>query len=254
MTTGKLQIVEPVTFTPTSSGGADTGVANLITPDPKEVFQASGTGTRTLYLDFGAAVTLDSLFLGYVNADANAKLQVYTNTGAAGAGAVSVFPLTAIRATDAVTVRASQLAKFTPVASRYWSVVISANAAALQIGALAMGLSFEAAWDREFGSGRRLIDTGTAKALQSGGFGINEGARKAAYSWTFGDLTDAETEKLWGLSYRLGRTRPVIVHEREGATSGANEQLHYGLFQRFDQFERREPGATKWQLEIEEWI
>lgn len=254
MTTGKLQIIEPIAFTPSSTTGADTGVANLISPDPKEIYQASAAGTRTLLFDFGAATSLDSLFLGYVNADAGAQATVNRYTGPGGAGAVAVTAPTAIRASDAVTTRALALLQFTAVSSRYWGVTISGNTAALQIGAIVAGRAFEAEWDREWGSGRQPIDLGKAQQLPGGGFGIQKAARKSSYSWTFGDLTDAELAQLWGIAYRVGQTDPIVVAERAGVAVGANESLHYGLLQRLDKFERREPQTTRWAFDIEDWI
>lgn len=254
MTTGKLQIIEPIPFAVSSTTGADSGVQNLISVDPKEIYQASGAGARTLLMDFGAAVTLDSLFLGYVNADAGASLRVNRYTGPGATGPSSVVSPTAIRAADAVANRAVSLVQFDPTASRYWGVTISGNTAALQIGALLAGLAFEAEWDREWGSGRQPIDLGKSQQLPGGGFGIQKGARKSAYSWTFGELTDEELERLWGIVYRVGNTDPVVVAERAGVAVGANESLHYGLLQRLDKFDRREPRATRWALEIEDWV
>lgn len=247
MTTGKLQIIEPLTFT------VGAGQENLTTNDPKQVVVLAAGG-GSVSLDFGAAVTLDSVFVGFTNG-APGAVELYSNTGAGGAGSVLRVASTLVRAADAKSVRSSILLRIAPLASRYWTLLASnATAANMTIGRLAAGLAFEASWDREWGSGRRPIDTAKVQALLGGGFGVQPGARKAAYSWTFGDLTDAEVEQLWGIVYRVGQSSPLIVNEQDGSTTGANEKLHYGLFQRFEAFERRDPNATKWSLEIEEWI
>jgi hypothetical protein len=252
MTTGKLQIVEPLTATISAPGTDGTNPANVLTNDPKEVW-ISPAGVGNIELDFGAAVTMDSVFLGFTNADAAAQVGVYSRAAPGGAATLQAG-VTAIRASDAKSTRSSILLRFSPVAIRYLLVQVSALSAPLQAGRIAAGLAFEASWDREWGSGRRPIDTAKVQPLLGGGFGVQPGARKAAYSWTFGDLTDAEVEQLWGTVYRVGHSSPLIVSEQDGATVGANEKLHYGLFQRLDQFERRDPNATKWALEIEEWI
>lgn len=253
MTTGKLQVLEPLDYTPTSSNGSDTGLSNLTSKDPKEVFQASSTASRNIFIDAWSSVTLGGVFIGYTNAVA-ATAQVFKDTGASGAGAVAVTSAEALRPSDCKTVRSNLWLPFTPDSSRYWHIALSSNSTALQIGALAIGNPFEAEWDKELGHGRRPIDTAQVQQLLSGGFGVEDGAKKAAFNWTFGDLTDAELEQLWGVAIRVGRSSPVVIVEREGASNGASEQVHYGLLQTFEKFERRDPSATKWSLEIEEWI
>ncbi len=255
MTIGRLQVIEPKPFTPLFawSGNPTSGGANFATPDPKEISTYSAGGA-SIELDFGAAVTLDSFFFLVWNATLAATATVYTATAAGGTGLVQRVA-GGFRAADAVALPQRVLFRFAAVASRYWVVnVNNAGGAALQMGAVAAGLAFEASWDKEFGSGRRLIDTAKTQPLIGGGFGVQPGARKAAYSWTFGDLTDAEVEQLWGIAYRVGNSSPIIVQEQDGATVAANEKLHYGLFQRFEQWDRRDPNATKWSLEVEEWI
>lgn len=255
MAAGKLTIVEPWAATAlVSSVGGDTGVANLLKPDPKEIMQASSAAARYLTFDLGAARSVDSFFIGFTNAT-DATMRPHSATDAAGSGPVALAAAQTIRAADCATVRSSRLITLAaPVVGRYFRIDLSANAGgALQIGIAAVGRSFSAEWDREWGSGRRLVDTSKVTQLLSGGFGRQRGARKAAYSWTFGDLTDAETEALWAMQLRLGISDPLVVAERDGVTVGANEQLHYGLFTRVDAFERREPQVTKWSLTIEEW-
>lgn len=250
---GKLNIIERLPIAAVTSGGGEASVQNLLTNDPKEIFQATAVN-RGVYIDMGAVVTVDSFFAGFTNGDTG-SVRPFTATNGAGAGAVALAPAAVIRAADCKTARSSRLIRLAaPVASRYFTMDFSGNAVNWQIGAIGLGLAFEAEWDREWGSGRRPIDTGRSTALLGGGFGTQEGARKASYSWTFGDLTETELETLWGIFLRTGTTNPVIVNEVDGATVGANEKLHYGLFQRLDPFERREPNATKWGMEVEEWI
>lgn len=253
MTTGKLQVIEPLSYTATSSNGSDTGLANLSSKDPKEVFQAASTASRNIFIDAGASVTLGGVFIGYTNA-VGATAQVFKDTGASGAGAVAVTDAEDLRPSDCKTVRSNLWLPFTPDSSRYWHVALSSNSAALQIGALVIGNPFEADWDKEMGHGRRIVDTSRVQRLLSGGFGVEDGAKLAAFKWVFGDLTDAELEEFWGIAVSVGRSNPLVVVEREGATQGASEQVHYGLFQNFEAFERRDPDATKWALEMEEWI
>lgn len=251
---GKLNVVELFKAAAVASSSAEASAQNLLTDDPKEVFTASGAGPRNIFLDLGSAVTVDSFYVGYSNALAG-TMRPFTVTNLAGAGPVALNPAVVVRAADAKTERASRLVRLAaPVTSRYFQFALESNVAAWQVGQVRVGLAFEAEWDREWGSGRRPVDTGRSTALLGGGFGTQDGVRKGAYSWTFGDLTEEEVERLWAIYLRRGTTNPVLVNEWDGATVGANEKLHYGLFQRLDAFERREPNATKWAMELEEWV
>lgn len=252
MTTGKLQVIEPLAYTATSSSGSDTGTANLSSADPKEIFQAASTAARNIMLDFGAPVTLDSIFVGYNNGAGAETVFPYYDPGSGLIPAVT--SAVQLRPSDCKTTRANTLIQFTPQTARNWLLAFSAKSSALQVGAIVAGRAFEAEWDREWGSGRKPIDMSVVTQLQGGGFGVQPGAKKASYTWTFGDLTDAETEQLWGIAIRLGNGSPVVMAERSKTTTGASEAVHYGLFQRLDQFERREPGATKWAMTVEEWV
>lgn len=257
MTTGKLQIIEPMTVTAMNSSydSAPSTRLNMLTPDPKQIFASPNALAQDILFDLGSVQTLDSFFLGFTNAGSAATVALGTSTDLAGTGYVNRVGNTVIRAADAKSTRSSILLKAAaPFSSRYLYLSLGANTANWQIGRIAAGLAFEASWDREWGSGRRVIDTAKTQALIGGGFGVQPGVRKAAYQWTFGDLTDAETEQLYGIAYRVGNSGTIIVNEQDGTTVGANEKLHHGLFQRFEAFERRDPGATKWALEIEEWI
>lgn len=259
MAAGKLTIYEPYDIVQvlSSAGGADSGLPNLFSDDPKEIWNGGAATQRNLYIDLGVAQAVDSIFIGYTNFT-TAQVNIAATTDMSGNGAVQAAPVQAIRAADAKTVRSSKIIPLTTptpvVTSRYWRIIISADVAAHQVGRIAFCRQFSAEWDREWGSGRRPIDTGRSTALLGGGFATQDGARKASYNWTFGDLTEAELETLWGIFLRRGTTKPIIVSELEGAATGPNEKLHYGLFQRLDPWERREPNATKWSMEVEEWI
>lgn len=258
MTLGRLQIVEPLAITLTTGGpGGPTPatLANALTPDPKQIYAVGQSSGFAIWADLGSVQSVDSFYLGGTNAQPGAVMVISKVDNNAGLNPVALTGGVVIGATDRKAVRAHGMAKLAaPVSGRYFQFEIGNNNADWEIGRVAVGLAFEASWDREWGSGRRVIDTAKSQALLGGGFGVQPGARKAAYSWTFGDLTDAEVEQLFGIQLRVGESSPIIVNEQDGATVGANEKLHYGLLRRLEAFERRDPNATKWALEIEEWI
>jgi hypothetical protein len=119
---------------------------------------------------------------------------------------------------------------------------------------LVVGKSFVAELGQEWGAGRQPIDTGTATALPSGGFSTVEGVRKVLFSWTFGDLTRDEADRLELIGLGLGETLPGLVIEDASATAGLRSRIHYGLFKRWRAFERRNHRQTRWEIGIEQWV
>lgn len=229
---------------------ASTGAANLLTPDPKEVWAATlGAGAYALYIDMGSAVTIDSLFVGGLNAGAF-LYTFYKAADMAGGGLVALYtPAAPTAASPYGFVRLAA-----PTSSRYFRISIANFSVGPQAGVIALGLAFQPTHNREWGGGRLLIDTGSKERLLGGGFGIGEGVRKAAYQWTFGDLLDAEVEALWDLAKDRGETSPIVVVEDPADTAGLGNRIHYGLFDRFEPYTRQGAGRTRWALSMEEWV
>ncbi len=235
-----------------------TGGPNLGTPDPKEVWVDSAVGTNGyIYVDLGTVRPVDTLFLGAIyNAAADAECSV--TYGVEGYWEQNLFA-GALRAPDAA-------GQFAAVSHFFWhGAPINARCIAigvrqptallpLAVGRVMVGQAFKPAFNKEWGSGRRVIDTGTSTALPSGGFANVKGVRKGAYSWTQGDLTDAEVDTLYALQLAHGETEPLLVVEDPEATAGLRFRIHYGLFRSLKAFERRNPIQTRWELTIEEWV
>jgi hypothetical protein len=124
----------------------------------------------------------------------------------------------------------------------------------IQAGALIVSRAFQPTWNKEWGSGRRPIDTGSREPLIGGGFGIGRGVRKRAYSWTLGDLPDAEVDAIEDIALACGETSPLVVVEDPEVDAGLVRRIHYGLFDRFEAFERKAVGVTRWSLSIIGWV
>lgn len=236
-----------------------TGGANLLTRDPKEVWADDAVGSAaTIDIDLGAVRSIDTLFLGYAQPAAVAA--IWTITGGAASYTATVIkasgPLRAMDATGQAPPISHAFWHGAAVSVRYLrlSVTQPAGSAALTIGVALAGLAFVPGLNKEWGAGRRPIDLGTATPLQSGGFSIVEGARKRYYGWTLGDLTDDEVETLDALALEVGNTSPVLVVEDPAATTALRNRIHYGLLERWRQYERRSRGRTKWEFGIEEWV
>lgn len=250
-----LLIVEPLPFTATSSRGS--GAANLVTGDPKEVWADEAAGTTTLTIDLGAALTIDTLFLGYVSPPSEASTWSISG-GLVGADEQALQPTTALRVPDAAgtyAARSHALWHGPPVTMRFLAVTVTqpVGSPALTIGVFIAGLSVTSALGHEWGAGRRPIDTGSVTPLSSGGFAVVEGARKRALTWTFGDLSTAEVDQLEAIALRRGESATALVIEDATRSAGLWSRCHYGLF-KWRAFERRNRAQTRWEMEIEEWV
>ncbi|MGE4321760.1 MAG: hypothetical protein AB7E60_01870 [Sphingobium sp.] len=239
----------PIAAVTTLSGAA---VTNILTADPNEAWIAGGLWAVAFEVDMGAIVTVDSFYLGYTNADAAATWSIQRGTGL-GTGLTTIKPSGPMRPADSAGPRHHAFVRLAaPVESRYFRITIpQAGDAPLFIGALVIGHAFEK--HREFGAGRTVVDTGARQDLPGGGFGIGEGVTKAQFNFSFVDLTDAETATLWALKKDRGLTRPVLVVEDADAAADLNEAIHYGVFERFQPYERVDPANTRWAGVVTDW-
>lgn len=251
-----LLIVEPMTIGLASSRGS--GVANLATSNPKEVWADTGVGSAaTITIDLGSVRPVDTVMLGYLR-QAHAGATWSVTGGIANPAEQILQEVAPLRVPDVVS-------RFAATSHAVWhggavnvryvaiSITQPAGSAFLTAGVLVVGRSFSAAWNHEWGAGRRPIDTGSATSLPSGGFAIVEGARKRALTWTFGDLTTAEVDQLEGIALERGETATALVIEDADRTAGLWARIHYGLF-KWKPFERRNRAQSRWEMEIEEWV
>jgi hypothetical protein len=236
-----------------------SGAANLPTADPKEVWADSAVASAaSIDIDLGAVQSVDTIFLGHVHGPAAGA--VWTITGGAAGYADSVIQASS-------PLRVPDVAGRTPALSHaLWfgdavnvryvrlSLTQPAGSPPLMAGALIIGRAFQPEYNREWGSGRRVIDTGTVTPLPGGGYGVAEGARKLGFYWTFGDLSEDEVNALEDIALDRGEMRPLLVVEDPARTAGLHRRIHYGIFERFRQFDRRNKAQTRWELGIEQWI
>ncbi|UIJ46892.1 hypothetical protein LZK98_08110 [Sphingomonas cannabina] len=239
-------IVRPLPFTVTASG--ISGAARIGTAEPKEVAVALG-GAATITLDLGGVTPVDTIFLGYTNDGGATPLAL--SCGTANPNTTVLAPaLTSLSTKIPGERRHYAFAAAAPVNARY--IGISGNLpAGFQIGVAAVGKRFWPMYGHDLGSGRPVIDTGTASRRVDGGFGIEDGAGAGGWQWTFGDLSDAERDELYGIARDRRMSRSILVAEDVNAT--LSEAWHWSLLQRIEPYERFDVGATKWALRIEDW-
>ncbi len=236
-----------------------SGVANLLTRSPKEVWADNAVGSAaSIDIDLGAVTSIDTVYLGYVSPAAAAA--TWTITGGTGGYTESLIkasgPLRAIDTATRAPARTHAFWTGGAVNVRYirLSITQPAGSAPLRAGVAMVGRAWRPTFNMEFGAGRRIIDTGTVAALPDGGFGTIEGVRKREFNWSLGDLSRDETDALDDLLGDHGETIPLLVVEDPDATTGQRARIHYGLFVALKAFERSNPAQTKWQFTFEEWV
>lgn len=234
------------------------GVANLLTPDPLEVWADTASGSEVrISLNLGTVRPIDTVFLGHaapLPPDATWRVQ-------GGPDTEFQFELMAtrpMRVTDpasSIPTRSHALWHGPVRQVRHLRITINQPAAAspISIGTLMVGKAFVPRFNREHGAGRGVIDTGSTTPLANGGYAVVEGKRKGSFAWSFGDLDAAEVDALYELQLQCGDTSPVLVVEDPDATAGQFHRIHYARFAALKQYKRRNAAQTRWEMEIEHW-
>jgi hypothetical protein len=216
--------------TATGSGGA----ANLASPDPKEIWTGSGSAT----VNFSGSQVIDSVFVGFLGS----------------AGSVNISGFGAFSAAASARTSPKRRHAFRRLGLPFSASSVTISSTSGSIGIVAFGLAFQPAYNQEWGAGRFPIDTGAREPLLGGGFGIGKGAKKTGYRWTLGDIQQAEIDQIYEIGETAGETEPIVVVEDPDATTGLNERLHYGVFDKLEPYERQNPSQTRWNLQMIEWV
>jgi hypothetical protein len=252
-----ILITEPTPIAAvTASRG--TGAANLLSADPREVWLDNGVGApMTIDIDLGVERIIDTVFLGCMFA-ADPAATWAISAGLTGYADQLIMDVQALRALDrnwqrramshALWFGAEQLVRYLRI-----TITQPVGAAPLAIGRLLVGDGFQPRWNKEWGSGRTVKDTSTITRLPSGGVAVGEGARYGGYSWTLGDLSDDETDRLYELQLSVGESRPILVVEDPARTAGLRNRIHYGALTGLRTFERRNQAQTSWQMSVDDW-
>lgn len=240
-----------------ASRGSD--VAALLTADPRDAWADSAVNSpASIDIDFGSVISVDTVFLGYLTSAAAGATWAITG-GAAGYTSVTLQSAATLRVPDAngrFSAVSHALWHGAAVSLRYLRITLTQPSGnpAISAGVVLGGNAFQAQFSHEWGAGRRVIDSGTATPLPTGGFAIVEGARKGSFSWTLGDLAPDEVEELYALALESGETRSILVVEDPDRTPALRHRIHYGLFDRFRPYDRRDPRRTRWELAVTDWI
>lgn len=254
---GKLIVLAPYEVAGLTADRG-SGVANLLTVDPREVWaDAASGGVATFRIDLGAVREVDTIFLGHA-IPLPAATAWTIRGGAASYTAGLLMARSAMRVVDGAgraPERSHGLWTGTPAMVRFLQIEIEqpSGAQPLAIGTLLVGKAFEAEFNQEWGGGRGVIDTGRASRLPGGGFAIVHGMRKGSYSWSLGDLSVDETDALYDIQLQCGETQPLLVVEDPDRTVGQFYRIHYAKFANLKAYKRRNQAQTRWEFEVEQW-
>lgn len=243
-------IVKPIPPVAVVSQSLPT-MSRALTPDPKEAFAVAPNTGVSIVLDFGAAITVDTGFVGYHTALLTQDWSLIA-CDASGAPTGVVVPGGLLKPLG-YGPPFHAFRRGSPQTSRYFKFTLSAAGVGFSVGVLAIGLAWQSTWGQEMGGGKQVIDTGSVERLFGGGFGIDDGTAADAFQWTLGDLQADEIRTLYQIVKDRRTTRTVLVVEDPEQTDGLNERIHWGLFQKLDFFERADPANWKWSLEIADW-
>lgn len=243
-----LTIVCPI---PANFFAEGSGVSNLASPSPREIWIADSSGAHTIDVDLTSVKEVDCFFLGGTNARADATWSVQSIAGIGGAVTDTHIDAEPMRLAGSIRSRYCAVGRLAePVAGRFFRITVDQPVSPMEIGVAFAALALE--WPYAFGSGRLPIDTSRVVALDDGGFGVDAGVVKSLFQWRFLDLDDVTLDKLWAIAEDRGESKPLVVIEGP-AWPPAATAVHYGLFRRFEAFEREDPASTKWSLTVEEW-
>jgi hypothetical protein len=240
------------------SASRGSGAENLLTADPREAWLDDAVGSVvSIDIDLGAERIVDTVFLGCMFHASPAA--IWTISGGLGGYADQVImQAQPLRVPDrkwarrtlshALWIGNEQLVRYVRV-----SIIQPAGAEPMSIGALIVSSRFQPRFNKEWGAGRGVKDTGTVTRLASGGVAVVEGVRYATYGWTLGDLSVDEADQLYEMQLVVGESRPILVVEDPARTTGLRNRIHYGALTGLRAFERRNVRQTSWQLTVEDW-
>ena len=247
-----IAILRPLPIVQVGIWGA-TGEQNMLTPSPREVCVTKSAHSHVIDIDLGSAQAVDTLYVGNCDVPADATIEVYASPSWAAAGTqlhVGAFRL----ARSMGPGHNAFVALGAAVVGRYFRVSINLPSApsAIHIGVLAIGRRFEHPY--AYGGGRQPLDSSRVTELFDGGFGIDHGVVKSSFKWRFTDLQESTVQDLWDLAKVRGQSRVIVIDEDIDADPRTASSVHYGLFGRFEAYERTDPRDTSWAMTMTEWV
>lgn len=245
-----IGILHPIEIAAITATDGPDSVAMALTPSPREVW--TGTSWAVEFsIDLGVESSHDAVYLGSTNLPADATITCGATAVLGGEFIGGTTIAVAARLPQSAGPRYHQLmVRAAPVTGRYLKLRIAMTAlTTIEVGLIMIGNLITHPY--AYGSGRQLVDTSKRTDLIDGGFGFEAGVTKAGFRWRFVDLDDAKREAVWECGYDRGVRRPIVVAEDIEALT--DRSVHYGVFDRFEAWERANAVDTTWALSMTEW-
>lgn len=239
-----------------SSEALNFPTAHLTDPQPKVIWKAAASGQVTLDIDLGSIQAVDSVFLGFTNANAATTWEIRASSSLIFLGNASsiVKDFSAFRTSSDETL--SHHHGFWTghsVAARYMRLTISQSHAPFEAGTLVIGQSFRPRYNYDWGAGRSLTDLSTTRTLRGGQQDVFQDAIVPNWRFVLGNLDDMELAKLWKITKKHGKSTPLLVVEDPDTPLDLQEALHYGTFRDINAYERRNASKNRWEFTIQHW-
>ena len=109
-------------------------------------------------------------------------------------------------------------------------------------------------WNYDWGGGRRVIDLSQKTEMPGGELAIVNRAKVPIARLSWNDLTDAEVAAIWSLQLEIGESAPVILLEESDSALWRQEQLHYGVHDGLEFYERQQSGKSRWEMRVRNWL
>lgn len=255
-------LIEPLPLTSASIAlSRGTGAANLVSVDPREVWQDAvpGSPATPAFLDVDLGPSLpgwDVIALVNTNAATSALWTITTGAAAPASGTAVVANAIMRLPSEDVADATGPAVWVSPTLQTSGHIRVALTQpmgqAALTIGGLVVGKSWKPLYPREPGTGRPPTDTGVRTRLDDGGLSTVPGKLLSGFKWVFGDLDPAELAKLWGLLRRRRTTEPLLLIEDPGDLVAEN--IHYGTFTELEAYERRDQSKSRFAMSFEDWV
>ncbi len=265
----RLQPLAAANITGTSATVTAFPVTHLADQQPKVVtrFSAGLPATVQIDIDLAADMPVDAVGLLFTNLSADATWEIRGSTAAGGAGPLAGTGSRILGFTGAATARmalASTATRFhclaigAPVSVRYLRLLVTEPGNGdgyVQAGLVTVGrASIVPGWNFQWGGGRRVIDMSEKTMLPGGELAIWKGAKVPVARISWGDLSEAERDAMYSLHLEIGESGPLILLEESDPASWRQEQLHYGVHDGLEFYERTQVGKSSWEMRVRNWL
>lgn len=233
--------------------------SHLGDPQPKVIWKAALSGQVDIDIDLKSDQTVDTVFLGFTNAEATTNWDIRMASEAQ--GSTYLDNAASIRKADGALRISSDNSHpnfhgvwtGASVQARYVRLRITQNNTPFEAGVVALGQAFRPTYNYDWGSGRSLTDLSTTKTLRGGQTDVAKDAIIPNWRFVLSNLSDVELENLWKITKKHGKSTPLLIIEDPNTPGDLQEATHYGTLRDINAYERRNASKSRWEFTIQHW-